>query len=78
MGQLVIAWLLAQGPDVIPIPGTTRVDHLEENVGGTTTRLDAGTLSRLNDLVNPRTVSGARYNAATQTEIDTEELTDAL
>ena len=74
MAQLVLAWVLAQGDDVVPIPGTTRLDHLEENARGTEVRLDARTLARLNDLINPRTVSGARYNAATQTEIDTEEV----
>ena len=74
MAQLVLAWLLAQGDDIVPIPGTTRLDHLEENTRGTEVQLDARTLSRLNDLINPRTVSGARYNAATQTEIDTEEV----
>ena len=38
-------------------------------------QLDRKTIDRLNELINPRTVSGARYNAATQTEIDTEEIT---
>ena len=75
MAQLVLAWLLAQGADIIPIPGTTRLDHLEENVRGTEVHLDKSTLDWLNALVNPRTVSGARYNAATQVEIDTEEVT---
>jgi aryl-alcohol dehydrogenase-like predicted oxidoreductase len=74
MAQLVLAWLLAQGDEIVPIPGTTRLDHLEENARGAEVQLDARTLSRLNDLINPRTVSGARYNAATQTEIDTEEV----
>ena len=35
MAQLVLAWLLAQGDDIVPIPGTTRLDHLGENVGAT-------------------------------------------
>ena len=74
MAQLVLAWLLAQGENIVPIPGTTRLDHLEENVGATELQLDRKTLDRLNELINPRTVSGARYNAATQTEIDTEEI----
>jgi len=74
MAQLVLAWLLAQGEDIVPIPGTTRVDHLEENVGATEIELEQKTISTLNALINPRTVSGARYNAATQTEIDTEEI----
>jgi len=74
MAQLVLGWLLAQGDDIVPIPGTTRLDHLEENAKGVDVRLDQKTIARLDELVNPRTVSGARYNAATQTEIDTEEI----
>jgi len=74
MAQLVLAWLLSHGSDIVPIPGTTRLDHLEENVGATEITLSPETIARLDDLVNPRTVSGARYNAATQTEIDTEEI----
>jgi hypothetical protein len=76
MAQLALAWLLAQGKDIIPIPGTTRLDHLEENVTASDIPLDEATIATLNALVNPRTVSGARYNAATQTEIDTEEIVD--
>ena len=75
MGQLALAWVLARGPHIVPIPGTTRLDHLEENAGATDITLSAATLAKLDDLINPRTVSGARYNAATQTEIDTEETT---
>jgi aryl-alcohol dehydrogenase-like predicted oxidoreductase len=74
MGQLALAWLLAQGEDIVPIPGTTRLDHLEENAKAVDVRLDRQTIERLNALINPRTVSGARYNAATQTENDTEEI----
>ena len=74
MAQLALAWLLAQGDDIVPIPGTTRLDHLEENAQATNVTLDRATIDRLDALVNPRTVSGARYNAATQTEIDTEEI----
>ena len=74
MAQLVLAWLLAQGTDIVPIPGTTRLDHLDENVAATAITLAQETIAKLNELINPRTVSGARYNAATQTEIDTEEI----
>ena len=74
MAQLVLAWLMAQGDDIVPIPGTTRLDHLEENARSVDVQLDEATLARLDELINPRTVSGARYNAATQTEIDTEEI----
>ena len=74
MGQLALGWLLAQGDHIIPIPGTTRLDHLEENLGAANIRPSAATIDRMNALVNPTTVSGSRYNAATQSEIDTEEI----
>jgi aryl-alcohol dehydrogenase-like predicted oxidoreductase len=73
MAQASLAWLLARGDHIIPIPGTTRVDHLEENLGAASVRLTPTALARLDAHINPRTVSGARYNAATQAEIDTEE-----
>ena len=73
MAQLSLAWLLAQGEHVVPIPGTTRIDHLEENLGADGVRLSASQLERLNALISPLTVTGVRYNAATQTEVDTEE-----
>jgi aryl-alcohol dehydrogenase-like predicted oxidoreductase len=74
MAQLVLGWLLAQGDDIVPIPGTTRLDHLEENARGVDVQLDETTIAQLNELINARTVSGARYNVPTQTEIDTEEI----
>ena len=70
--QLALAWLLAQRDDIIPIPATTRLDHLEENVGAVDVRLSAETIARLNALINAKTVSGPRYNDATFPEIDTE------
>ena len=73
MAQLALAWLLARGEHVVPIPGTTRIDHLEENVGADSARLSAEQMLRLNDIVNHDTVQGARYNSATQLEVDTEE-----
>ena len=74
MGPLALAWVLAQRDFIIPIPGTTRLDHLEENAAAVDLKLTATTVAKLDALITPRTVSGARYNAATQTEIDTEEL----
>ena len=71
--QLALAWLLARGGDVVPIPGTTNIQHLRENMGALDVTLDAATVARLDALINERTVVGPRYNAATQTEIDTEE-----
>ncbi|UTW11901.1 aldo/keto reductase [Marinobacterium rhizophilum] len=72
MGQLALAWLLAQDEHVIPIPGTGNSAHLQENSQGAGIELSPELLHRLDDLINPRTVQGARYNAATLLEIDTE------
>lgn len=71
--QLALAWLLHRAPHVVPIPGTTSVAHLEEDVAAAAIRLADDLVRRVELLVNSRTVSGSRYNAATQAEIDTEE-----
>jgi aryl-alcohol dehydrogenase-like predicted oxidoreductase len=73
LAQLALAWLLHRGEDILPIPGTTSVAHLEENLGAASVALTPAQMQRLDLLVNRHTVRGARYNAATQTEIDTEE-----
>lgn len=49
-GQVALAWLLAKGPDVVPIPGTKRVPYLEENVGAATVALTPADIVRLDDL----------------------------
>ena len=62
--QLALAWLLAQGPDVIPIPGTKRRKYLEDNAGAVTVKLTEKDLKRI-DAVAPRGVaSGERYSEA--------------
>jgi aryl-alcohol dehydrogenase-like predicted oxidoreductase len=71
--QLALAWLLHKAPHIVPIPGTTSVAHLDENVSAVEVRLEPALLARLEALINSRTVSGARYSAATQLEIDTED-----
>ena len=71
--QLALAWLLHKAPHIIPIPGTTSPAHVQENVGALNVKLDAGQMSRLEALINQRSVSGPRYSAAVQKEIDTEE-----
>jgi aryl-alcohol dehydrogenase-like predicted oxidoreductase len=72
MAQLALAWVLARRGDIIPIPGTTRLDHLEENAAAVDVRLSPQTIARLDALINASTVSGPRYNEATFPEIDTE------
>jgi len=74
LATLALAWLLHQGEDIIPIPGTSKPEHLWALIAAPQLALDAATLKRLDALINQRTVSGARYNTATQAEIDTEEL----
>src|SRR5947208_1481806 len=61
-GQVAIAWLLHQGPDIVPIPGTKRVKYLEENVAAASVSLDAAQMSTLDDALAPGKVSGPRYN----------------
>jgi aryl-alcohol dehydrogenase-like predicted oxidoreductase len=74
MGQVALAWLLAQSPRIVPIPGTTQPAHLAENVAAVDVRLTAAAMRRLDSLINAGTVSGARYNESVQAEIDTEEI----
>jgi aryl-alcohol dehydrogenase-like predicted oxidoreductase len=71
--QLALAWLLARGEHVVPIPGTTNIAHLEDNLGAAALTLDAATLAELDALINRHSVAGARYDAAAQAGVDTEE-----
>jgi aryl-alcohol dehydrogenase-like predicted oxidoreductase len=70
--QLALAWLLHRNDHVVPIPGTTSVEHLNENLGAAGVSLTSAQMTRLEELVNQRTVAGGRYPAAVQSEIDTE------
>jgi aryl-alcohol dehydrogenase-like predicted oxidoreductase len=60
-GQLALAWVLAQGDDVAPIPGTKRVKYLEENVGAAALTLEEKDLARLDEAVPRDAVVGDRY-----------------
>jgi aryl-alcohol dehydrogenase-like predicted oxidoreductase len=70
--QLALAWLLHQGEDIIPIPGTTSVEHLLDDLAAVDVQLDAGLLARLDALINQHTVVGNRYSAQSNSEVDTE------
>jgi len=70
--QLALAWLLAQGEHVLPIPGTTQPGHLRDNLGATAVRWPAGLQQRLTALFEPKAVQGARYSAQGTQEVDTE------
>jgi aryl-alcohol dehydrogenase-like predicted oxidoreductase len=71
--QLALAWVLAQGPHVHAIPGTTRVAHLEENFATLSLDIAPAVLDEAGALINQATVSGPRYSPAMRASIDTEE-----
>jgi aryl-alcohol dehydrogenase-like predicted oxidoreductase len=74
--QLALAWLLHQGEDIIPIPGTTSVEHLQDDLGAADVQLSAPLMARVEALINERTVVGNRYNAQGSSEVDTETFED--
>ena len=59
--QLALAWVLAQGDDVVPIPGTKKVGRLEENLGALDVELTADDLARIDAALPPGSTSGDRY-----------------
>jgi len=59
--QIALAWLLAQQPWIVPIPGTTRLDRLEENIGALAVELTPNNLREIEEAAAKTTVQGARY-----------------
>ncbi len=72
LAQLAIAWLLHRGEHIIPIPGTTSVSHLAEDLEAASVTLNLSTMARLDELINQDTVVGSRYSAQANSEVDTE------
>lgn len=70
--ELALAWVLAQGEHVVTIPGTTRIDHLEQNFGALGLEIPDAHMARLNQLYAPESVAGNRYSDVMQKTIDTE------
>jgi len=68
--QIALAWLLAQKPWIVPIPGTTKLHRLEENLGGATVELTPGDLREIENAAAQITVQGARYSEGAQRMID--------
>src|SRR5271165_4246151 len=68
--QIALAWLLAQKPWIVPIPGTTKLHRLEENVGAADVELSVDELRDINDAVSKITVEGARYPAHLQQRVN--------
>ncbi|MGZ5930523.1 MAG: aldo/keto reductase [Rhizomicrobium sp.] len=71
--QLCLAWLLQKDEIIVPIPGTTRPDHMNENAGAAEITLSAQVITQLESLVNASTVTGPRYAPAMQATVDTED-----
>ena len=70
--QLALAWLLLKAPHIIPIPGTTSVSHLKDDLGASDVKLSTDLIAQLDGLINEKTVQGNRYNAQANSEVDTE------
>ena len=68
--QVALAWLLAKQPHVVPIPGTRRIAHLEQNVAATDVRLTDAQVGELDRLFDPTKVAGARYPDAGRVGIE--------
>ena len=69
-GQLALAWVLAKGDDVVPIPGTKRRKYLEENAAAADITLSAAEVAELEAAVPPDAVAGGRYSDASMKSID--------
>ncbi len=68
--QIALAWLLAQKPWIVPIPGTTKLHRLEENLGATAVELSPADLREIENAVSAIEVQGARYPAHIQARVD--------
>ncbi len=75
--QLALAWVLSRGDHVVPIPGTTSIAHLRDDVAAVGVTVDPGLLARASALIDTTTVSGPRYAPAAAAAVDAETF-DAL
>ena len=71
--QLALAWLLAQGDAIVPIPGTKHYPWMVENAGAADVRLDPATVAEVDALINEDTVAGHRYTDALMQSTDSEK-----
>jgi aryl-alcohol dehydrogenase-like predicted oxidoreductase len=68
--QLALAWLLAQGPDIVPIPGTRRISRLDENAAAARIQLGDAELQRINAVLVSHAVAGTRYPEANMSAVN--------
>jgi aryl-alcohol dehydrogenase-like predicted oxidoreductase len=59
--QIALAWLLAQKPWIVPIPGSRRLEHLDDNIGALAVELTPGDLQRIESALSEITIQGDRY-----------------
>ncbi len=69
-GQLALAWVLAQGEDIVPIPGTKRITYLEDNLGAASVRFTADELAQIDAILPAGAAAGERYHAQAMKAID--------
>jgi len=69
-GQIALAWLLAKGHDIVPIPGTKRRSYLDENVAAASVTLRAAEIAALDAALKAEAIAGERYSAANQRYVD--------
>jgi aryl-alcohol dehydrogenase-like predicted oxidoreductase len=69
-GQLALAWLLAQGDDIVPIPGTKRRKYVEDNAGASGVTLTDDDLARIEEAMPRGSVAGERYNEASMQSVN--------
>ena len=69
-GQVAIAWILSQKPWIVPIPGTTKLERLEENLGAANVRLTPEDLRQIDEASSQITLAGERYPEAAQRMIN--------
>lgn len=69
--QLALAWVVAQGNDIVPIPGTKRRKYLEENIEALDVKLSKDDLARINEVAHPGVAAGARYTDQMMKAVDT-------
>lgn len=70
VGQVALAWLLAKGEDIIPIPGTKKISRLDENVGALSVLLTPEEIAAIESAVPPEAVTGDRYPATTASSLN--------
>ena len=71
--QLAMAWIISRGDHVVAIPGTTKLDHLAENIARWDWELPVSATAAIDELINRQTVAGNRYAPMMQATIDTEQ-----